>query len=373
LPSAAHWRTIPASASGIPVKARNGLPPNSSARAQDQWEETKMSIRAGASWGAIVLSAGLLAYAAQPASANLLTNGDFATCPPPPVNSGFAVATPATHDRWNGNGWLCTSTPTATENASQYARQIQPQSTSEILQGVPLAGQCVPAGSSVKLSLRYVNQGPGGTSLPGVATLYSFATGGTWSQFPVGPGWPMTNQTSLGTVGMPVGAEDAGWSAPVSVTAVVPANAVALGVALRMGYQGSVTNIGNNIHGVDDVSLTLASFPASVNVDPDTLNLRARGNDITTYISVPDCLSAGDIDGSTVKLTSINGNAVSFNATRSNLQGSVLMVKFSRQAVQAAIVGLGLTLPAVVPVTIEGELEDGTAFTATDTIRVINP
>jgi hypothetical protein len=332
-----------------------------------------MSIRAGASWGAIALSAGLLAYAAQPASANLLTNGDFATCVPPlPVSSPFSVANPDTHDRWNGNGWVCTSTPSATGNDTQYGRQNANGSNSEILQGVPLAGQCVPAGSSVKLSFRYVNQGPGTTSLAGVATLYSFATGGTWGQFPGQGGWPMTNQTLLGTVGMPVGLANAAWSTTQSVTAAVPANAVALGVALRMGYQGG-QGPGDVIHGVDDVSLTLASFPASVNVDPDTLNLRARGNDITAYISVPDCLSAGDIDGSTVKLTSINGNVVSFNATRSNLQGSVLMVKFSRQAVQAAIVGFGLTLPAVVPVTIEGELEDGTAFTATDTIRVINP
>jgi hypothetical protein len=133
--------------------------------------------------------AGLLAYAAQPASANLLTNGDFANCVPPlPLNSPFAVANADTHNRWNGNGWACTDTPAAAGNTTQYGRQVGAGSTNEILQGVPLAGQCVPAGSSVKLSFRYVNQGPTGTSLPGVATLYSFATGGTWGQFPIGIG-----------------------------------------------------------------------------------------------------------------------------------------------------------------------------------------
>jgi hypothetical protein len=333
-----------------------------------------MSIRAGASWGAIVLSAGLLAYAAQPASANLLTNGDFQNCVPAlPLDSGFAVNTPATHNRWNGNGWTCTDTPAATGNATQYGRQVGATSTNEILQGVPL-GSCVAPGDKVKLKLRYVYQGPDtitSTAAENAARLYSIAAGGTWSQF--GP-WAKLGFSELGSIGFPLRET---WSSTLELTATVPDGAVALGVALRMGYQGSVTNIGDNIHGVDDVSLTLASFTANVNVDPNTLNLRSRGNDITAYLSVPvsECISAsaGDIDRSTVKITSIDGTPVSLSATRSNLQGSVLMAKFSRQAVQAAIVGLGLTLPAFVDIVIEGELDDGTSFTATDQIRAINP
>jgi hypothetical protein len=331
-----------------------------------------MSIRAGASWGAIVLSAGLLAYAAQPASANLLTNGDFATCPPPPVASDFAVNTPATHNRWNGTGWTCTSMPSATGNDTQYGRQSEGGSTNEILQGVPL-GSCVAPGDKVKLKLRYVYQGPNSITsdaAENAARLYSIAAGGTWSRFAP---WNKLNFTELGSIGFPIRET---WSNTLDLTATVPAGAVALGVALRMGYQGG-QGPGNVIHGVDDVSLTLASFTANVNVDPDTLNLRSRGNDITAYLSVPvsDCISAsaGDIVGSTVTITSIGGTAVSLSATRSNLQGSVLMVKFDRAAVQTAILGLGLTLPAFVDIVIEGELDDGTSFTATDQIRAINP
>jgi hypothetical protein len=80
------------------------------------------------------------------------------------------------------------------------------------------------------------------------------------------------------------------WSEPQTVPDIsVPDNVVALGVAVRFGYQGGQDV--SNVHGADDVVLELESFPAWVDIDPDTLNTRSHGNPITAYIEVPDCLS----------------------------------------------------------------------------------
>jgi hypothetical protein len=109
-----------------------------------------------------------------------------------------------------------------------------------------------------------------------------------------------------------------------------------------------------------DITVTgcLYEIPATVNVDPDTLNLKSKGNWITAYITLPAGWRVSDIDLDTVYL----GGA---KASWGEIQGDVLMVKFDRQAFGALSTGS-------VQLTITGLLTNTQPFTGTDTIRVIS-
>ena len=110
-----------------------------------------------------------------------------------------------------------------------------------------------------------------------------------------------------------------------------------------------------------DITVTgcLYEIPATVNVDPDTLNLKSKGNWVTAYIALPAGYSVNDIDLSSVRL---NGVAASWG----EVQGTVLMVKFDRQTLGSRLA------PGSVQLTVAGTLTNGQPFTGSDTIRVIS-
>jgi Tol biopolymer transport system component len=113
-------------------------------------------------------------------------------------------------------------------------------------------------------------------------------------------------------------------------------------------------------------------FPAKVHIHPRSLSRRSRGKPLMAYLSLPECCSIYDIAPETVKLTKINGVAVTSDlaAFRSDVQGShLLMVQFSRETL---ISELASHSPGELELTIEGELKDGAAFFATDWIYVVN-
>jgi Tol biopolymer transport system component len=113
-------------------------------------------------------------------------------------------------------------------------------------------------------------------------------------------------------------------------------------------------------------------FPAQVDIRTRSLSRRSRGKPLMAYLSLPECCSIYDIAPETVKLTKINGVAVTSGlaAFRSDVQGShLLMVQFSREAL---ISELASHSPGELELTIEGELKDGAAFFATDWIYVVN-
>ncbi len=72
---------------------------------------------------------------------------------------------------------------------------------------------------------------------------------------------------------------------------------------------------------------------ATIDVDPDTLNLRSNGEWITAYITLPLGYGMTDIDSDTVKLDSIQ-------ADWSEIQSDVFMAKFDRELVQTLLTGL---------------------------------
>jgi hypothetical protein len=119
---------------------------------------------------------------------------------------------------------------------------------------------------------------------------------------------------------------------------------------------------------VTDLTVELVPLGASVNIDPDTLNLKSSGKWITAYIEPPDGYDVQDIDIDSIRLEGL------LDVQRSEIQGSVLMVKFDREAVVDYLEDiLEVAPPADVTLTVTGELGDGTEFTGDDTIRVINP
>ena len=112
-------------------------------------------------------------------------------------------------------------------------------------------------------------------------------------------------------------------------------------------------------------------IPATIDIDPDTLNLKSKGKWITAYIELPSGYSVENIDVSTVRLIVDSDNVPAESrptgiGDHDNDGIADLMVKFSRSAVQA-IINVG-----EVELTFIGEV-DGIPFEGGDNIRVINP
>lgn len=114
-----------------------------------------------------------------------------------------------------------------------------------------------------------------------------------------------------------------------------------------------------------DVSFNVRVTELSVDVNPDTLNLRSNGRWITVRITPPSGRTADQIDINTLMLW-VDGEGIP--ALWGNAQDGVLMAKFDRASLQE-IVEEGEN----VEIRVTGEYTDGTGFEGYDTIRVINP
>lgn len=118
-----------------------------------------------------------------------------------------------------------------------------------------------------------------------------------------------------------------------------------------------------------EAGLDCLSIDATIDIDPNTFNLKSKGKYITSYIEFPTGYDVNDIDVSTIKL---NGEVNADASTKSignydNDDFSDLMIKFSRSEIYNI-----LSVGDNVEVTITGELNDGTPFEGKDYIKVIN-
>ena len=102
-----------------------------------------------------------------------------------------------------------------------------------------------------------------------------------------------------------------------------------------------------------------SKIEATIDIDPDTLNLRSKGKWISACIELPEGYEVEDIDVSTILL-----NAV-VPTESSKVGGKKLMVKFDRSEVIALLPQLGEA-----ELIITGTLFNATKFEGSDTIRV---
>jgi len=120
---------------------------------------------------------------------------------------------------------------------------------------------------------------------------------------------------------------------------------------------------------------------ATLNVDPDTLNLRNKGQWITAYIQVPEDQSAADINATTILLNGTISpvldpkydfvtNSSVYLVDYNNDGILERMIKFNRTEVESFISSQGIDWGKV-QLTVTGELLDGTLFEGTDTISVL--
>jgi hypothetical protein len=116
-------------------------------------------------------------------------------------------------------------------------------------------------------------------------------------------------------------------------------------------------------------SFTFSAIWATIDFEPDVLNLKSKGESVTVYIELPPCYNVSDIVISSIKL---NGMVTAeLHPTRvGDYDGDGipdLMVKFDRSSVQSILKPGNQTI--TVTGTILGVIPD---FIGTDTIKVID-
>jgi cell wall-associated NlpC family hydrolase len=113
-------------------------------------------------------------------------------------------------------------------------------------------------------------------------------------------------------------------------------------------------------------------IPATVDFDPNTLNLKSKGNWVSVYIELP---IGHDYNISMINVTTVMLNNQIYAEAKLFAIGDYdndgildIMVKFNRKAIQAIF-----EVGEQVKVTISGKLIDGRIFEGRDTIKVISP
>jgi hypothetical protein len=101
---------------------------------------------------------------------------------------------------------------------------------------------------------------------------------------------------------------------------------------------------------------------ADVRIVPRTINLQSKGKWIAAFIQPPEDYNVTDIDPNSIFLK----NEIEPQWFWCDEEEQVVIVRFSRKDVQSILDIGGIEL------TITGQLTDGTAFKATDTIKVID-
>ena len=105
----------------------------------------------------------------------------------------------------------------------------------------------------------------------------------------------------------------------------------------------------------------------SVDLNPNTLNLRSSGRWVTLHITPPSGRTADEID---IKSVWLRFNDKNVHALWGNIEDGVLMIKFYRTSLQKILSGHA---DKEVKIKVTGAYDDGTTFEGEDTIRVIDP
>jgi len=162
----------------------------------------------------------------------------------------------------------------------------------------------------------------------------------------------------------------AGWALLAEVVLIL----LAAACLLRIGGTYAFFSDRETAH----VSITVATYfgpvPATVDIDPNTLNPHSQGNFVMAYIELPEGFSVGDIVLSTVTLGvvgvegSVPAKAHPSQVGDHDEDGMPdLMVKFDRPEVIALIGGRS----GEVTFRVTGQLSSGEGFEGFDVVRVL--
>ena len=110
-------------------------------------------------------------------------------------------------------------------------------------------------------------------------------------------------------------------------------------------------------------------FEITVECHPETLNMKSNGNYITCFLMSSVENGINDIDENTLQLHYLDDFLY---AVFSEIEEDYLMVKFSRPELQTLIADSEIPYPVYIELSVSGE-QNGKAFEATDSMRVINP
>jgi hypothetical protein len=130
------------------------------------------------------------------------------------------------------------------------------------------------------------------------------------------------------------------------------------------------------------IKLASLGFAAEIDVDPSSLNLRARGDWIMCYVEFPEGYNINAVDTSSIRMNEtipVDLGAPSAIGDYDNDGVPDVMVKLDRADVIAYIrANVNLTMLVeqkflVVTLTLTGALNDGTSFEGHDCIRIIYP
>jgi hypothetical protein len=117
--------------------------------------------------------------------------------------------------------------------------------------------------------------------------------------------------------------------------------------------------------GTASVQFTVRTTSLTVEISPQTLNLKSNGKWVTVIITFPEDISADEVDIESLELE-VDGETIS--AIWARVGEGVLMVKFSKDALKEIVDGTG-----EVEIHVSGDLVGGGTFGDSDTIKVINP
>lgn len=122
--------------------------------------------------------------------------------------------------------------------------------------------------------------------------------------------------------------------------------------------------------GLDNVRVSPAAEPATVDIHPDTMNKKSKGKYITSYIELPETYSVEDIDIQTIML-SVNGYSIPAELSPTEIGDyndngiPDFMVKFDRQSAQDACEA------GAVEMILTCQTYDETNFEGSDTVLAI--